>query len=405
MYSFRITNLDSDTEANVTYTGENTDFISARMNYQTGEFEYGSWAEAFFLKKLKVVMLNNDGTEAYELNQNDYSKKVDGTPSDYNNTAFAGNVMAAFPKTYIKIVDNNDGTADVFVANKKLDDSYHCYAHTGVDGNELDYCYVATYDGATVDGKLRSISGLFPTTSTTREQEVVSAIANNDGDEILWNTGVTADRFMIQILLIMMAKTTDTYSAYGHGNNNGYNTNKNGADSNNYGVLKAGTMDTKGLFWGSEDDKSGVKVFGIENFWGNVWKSVAGWILDHGVQKIKMTYGQQDGSTVDGYNLDGNGYVEIADSTPDGSSGGYISEMIFNECGLIPKGVKGSSTTYYTDGLWFNNGIIASALVGGSSSSASRVGSCYADLGAAVSNAGWAVGASLSYKGKAPNAA
>ena len=35
---------------------------------------------------------------------------------------------------------------------------------------------------------------------------------------------------------------------------------------------------------------------------------IGGWINYYGTQKIKLTYGQSDGSTVDGYTTDGNGY-------------------------------------------------------------------------------------------------
>ena len=47
------------------------------------------------------------------------------------------------------------------------------------------------------------------------------------------------------------------------------------------------------------------------------WRRIAGWIDDKGIQKIKLTYGQSDGSTVDGYNTDGSGVFET--KLPDGS--------------------------------------------------------------------------------------
>jgi hypothetical protein len=47
----------------------------------------------------------------------------------------------------------------------------------------------------------------------------------------------------------------------------------------------------KGLFYGANSSSSVVKVFGIENWWGNTWRRVAGNILDKGVRKVKLTYG------------------------------------------------------------------------------------------------------------------
>lgn len=67
-----------------------------------------------------------------------------------------------------------------------------------------------------------------------------------------------------------------------------------------------------------------------------MWRRIAGYINDRGIQKIKLTYGQEDGSTVDGYNFDGNGYIALHHATPTGTNGGYLSKMQFNENGLIP---------------------------------------------------------------------
>ena len=140
------------------------------------------------------------------------------------------------------------------------------------------------------------------------------------------------------------------------------------------------------------------KVIGIENFYGNVWKRIGGWINNKGTQKIKMTYGQSDGSTVDGYNTDGAGYIVIGNSTPIGTSGGYVSKVLFNKNGLIPTTANGSKTTYYCDGLWFNNSQIDYVLVGGNSYNTSRVGALCSSLNTASSHAYWDIGAALSCK-------
>ena len=116
-------------------------------------------------------------------------------------------------------------------------------------------------------------------------------------------------------------------------------------------------MDNKGLFWGTNGAWSGVKIFGIENFWGNIWRRIAGCMYISGTQKVKMTYGQSDGSTTDGYNIDGTGYIEIPDSAISGSSEGYINKMKFTKNGFLPLIASGSSTTKYCDGLFFAYGI------------------------------------------------
>ena len=197
---------------------------------------------------------------------------------------------------------------------------------------------------------------------------------------------------LINLLLLLIGKSTNSQTIFGAGNNN------TSVSTSNTGINKSGTMNTKGLFWGSNDNISGVKVFGVENFYGNVWKRIGGWINDKGTQKIKMTYGQSDGSTIDGYNTDGNGYIIISNSTPIGTSRGYISKVLFNENGLIPTTANGSQTTYYCDGLLSNDSRIDYALVGGDSYYGYLGGAFCSNLDNVVSLAYWNTTAALSCK-------
>ena len=90
----------------------------------------------------KPVMLNNDGTEAYELDPNDHTKKKDNTASDVANSSFAGNAMSRIPKVYLKMWEA-DGYEYCNICDVKLDDNYHAYAHTRADGSEMDYLYLS----------------------------------------------------------------------------------------------------------------------------------------------------------------------------------------------------------------------------------------------------------------------
>ena len=111
-----------------------------------------------------------------------------------------------------------------------------------------------------------------------------------------------------------------------------------------------------------------------------------------------MTETTIDGSTVNGYNTDGTGYVHNT-GTFSGSSGGYISQMTLNENGIFPTTASGSATTYWCDGLWWANG--GFALVGGSYGHGSLAGCFAVSLDHAVSTAYGNIGGSLSCK---PNA-
>ena len=252
------------------------------------------------------------------------------------------------------------------------------------------------YTGANVNNKLRSISGLAPMINKTRETEINYAKANNLTNDIIWYTEVYSDRMLIELLILLIGKSTDTQTIFGAGNNKSY------VSESNTGIKKSGIMDNKGLFWGNQDNVSGVKLFGMEHLWGNTWRAVAGWINDNGTQKIKMTYGQNDGSAVNGYNLDGTGYISVANSTPSGTWGGYIDKMKISNIGLFPVTTNGSSSTYYCDGFWFNNSQVNCALIGGSTVNKLSTGIFGYNLNAAVSDANWNFCASLSCKPLAP---
>lgn len=394
LYGFKLDQNESDPASMITYLSDcdNALFISAKMNYTTDTFDYGDWGDAWFIKNLKPCMLKYDGTIDYELDKNDYTKKLDGTASDVANASYGGNVMVGIPKVYWKIVDNGDNTANIYICDKKIDSDFHCWSHIDNNGNEIDYCYLSAFVGCNINSTLRSISGQSPMTNQSGTTEINYAKSNNIGSDIIWYTGLFNDWMLINILLFLIGKSTDSQTIFGTGNNNTY------VSASNTGVKKSGTMNTKGLFWGSNDNASGVKVFGIENFYGNVWKRIGGWINDKGTQKIKMTYGQSDGSTVDGYNTDGAGYIVIGNSTPIGTNGGYVSKVLFNENGLILTTVNGSQTTYYCDGLWFNNSQVDYAYVGGCSNDTSRVGALFSNLNNAASNADVTNGAAISCK-------
>lgn len=392
LYGFKLDQNESEPASMITYIEDNKNFSPVYMDYSSDTFNYGSWADAWFIKNLKPCMLKYDGTVDYELNPNDYTKKLDGTDSDVANASYGGNAMVGIPKVYWKIVDNGNNTANIYFCDKKLDDDFVCWSHIDNNGNEIDYCYMPIYNGSNVNSVLRSISGKVPMTKQTATTEITYAKANNTGSDIIWYTELFNDRMLINLLLLLIGKSTNTQAVFGTGNNNTY------VSTSNTGIKNTGTMNTKGLFWGNQDNVSGVKVFGMEHWYGNTWRRIGGWINDKGTQKIKMTYGQSDGSTTDGYNETGSGYISIGGATPSGTSGGYISKMLITDNGLIPTIVSGSATTYYCDGLWFNNSKVGYVCVGGDSSNASLDGALCSDSGDASSVAVWWLGASLSCK-------
>ena len=183
-----------------------------------------------------------------------------------------------------------------------------------------------------------------------------------------------------------MGKSTDGQTVFGSGR------------SNTSSAVNTGTMNSRGMFWGSNNGTDGVKVFGMEHFWGNLWRRTAGWMNVNGTQKVKLTRGTKDGSTVSDYNTDGNGYKTVSGATPSGSSGGYINSMKTEGFGRIPVTASGSSSTFEADGLWYNNSGTMYAFVGGTWDNDLRCGPFCAYLNYAPSTSYSYIGAALSCK-------
>ena len=390
VYGWHVDPSESDSAAAVTYLADAIGKTPASMGASV--FDYGSWENAFFMPK--PCMLKSDGTVAYYLDPNDYTKKLDGTASDVANASFDGNAMMEWPKLWYKFVGTNTvGEGSFFVSNTKIDDTYHCWCNIDSTNNEIDHFYTAIYNGTGTE-KLRSISGVALTsangsgeTDTTRE--IARATANNTTNDIEWYTDVYADRQLINALLVLIGKSLNTQAVFGQGLVSGAQETKE--------AYVTGTLDEKGLFWGvTGNGNSAVKVFGMENWWGCVWRRTAGCIAISGSLKVKLTYGTADGSIANGYNTNGNGYISDG-SVP--TSHNYVRKMVYSEYGAHPVDVEsGSSSTYYADYYYGAESGTFYSLFGGNASNGLNAGAFYFNLSYGSSGSSWGVSAALSCK-------
>lgn len=353
LFGYDLTVATTSPSGRVTYPSDvdNANFTPAAMDFSSGAFNYGSWDFApgeMFMPR--PCMLTYAGVVDHYLDPDDYTKKTDGTASSVASTSFGGNAMMEWPKIWVKRWEEN-GVYHFRCCDVQLDEDYECWSNYDRQNNQIEHFYTPIYFGSLVSSVLRSISGTSNSVSTTAANEITYAKANGDD----WYTEVLADRLLIQDLLVLMAKSTDGQTAYGSGR----------SSSSNSSAIAPGTMNTKGMFWGSNDATSGVKVFGMENLWGNLWRRTAGWINASGTQKVKLTRGTHDGSTATDYNTDGSGYLTVDGATPSGTSGGYIKTMKTMPYGRIPYDASGSSSTYEADCLYYNNSQSNYAIVGG----------------------------------------
>lgn len=441
IYGWHVDPDISDSSNAITYLKDAIGMIPASMGSST--FNYGSWQNAFFMPK--PCMLKSNGKVDYYLDPNDYTKKLDGTTSDISNPNYDGNAMMQWPKIWFKYIKGvKEGQGYFYVANYKADGNYHCWCNYDSEDNEIDHFYTAIYNGtsfmdykasktyvvndfAVYDNKLykcntaittaqafdsakwnvvsntapainkmRSLSGIRLTNNNGNAQtdtttEVTRAEANNTTAAKEWYIETFSDRLLINGLLVLMGKSLNTQAVFGRGLDTGGQSAKE--------AYVTGTLNNKGLFWGvTENGNSGVKVFGMENFWGCCWHRTTGLITNNRAVKLKLTYGTKDGSTVIGYNQTGNGYIDNGTAP---YPNGYVRKMSYNKYGFMPAVVTGGSqSTYYADYHYQNANHTETkyALFGGNSGDVLRTGAFYLHLNNAPRDTDWYVAASLSCK-------
>ena len=381
-YGFRIKKSEGQPTNRVEYLFDAVGMEPAYMDFANGVFEYGDWGDKWFVTGNKPCMLKSDGTVDYYLDPTNYAYKEDGTASDISNANYDGNGMAQFPLVWVKRYEDETYEYEI-VSDVQYDSDYKAYAHTKADGTIADFFYWSLFGGSGNASKIRSLKGQTLANSLTAQQEITGCQANGSG----WYTHTWSQRELIQTLLILMGKSTNVQTVFGHGNNTG--------SGSSISACKAtGTLSDKGQFFGysaSQSTVNQVKVFHIEKFWGDQWDRTAG-IINNGQIYVKMT-------------PEGNGYriTDTVGYTPTGISlggtnGGYISAGAMTEYGFIPRTISGSASTYYCDGAWFNNSQLDYLLSGTCAGDASGVSGAFTfHVAYAPGYAGWAIGCGLSF--------
>lgn len=412
IFGFHIDGTESDPTSMVTYLQDcdNYGYTPAYMNFSTGQFDYGSWNpngananEVSFIFP-RPCMLKSDGTVDYYLSENDYTKKADGvTASDVDNTSYNGNAMMEWGrdgnKIWYKVVPdtNDDMSASVYISNKQIDNDFHAWSFINNNGDLVPHFYTPIYNGSKSNNKLRSLSGQTVTNNNATTDERTWAQANNPSGSNLWDIEVFADRTLIDFLLIMMGKSTDTQSVFGKG------LVDSGTQQTAAGFT-TGVHNTKGLFYGTNSgtastNANAVKVFGMENWWGFINRKTLGYINDKGTQKVKLTHGTQDGSSASDYNYDGSGYVATGITSFTGSNNDYIRYFVYKALGYMAvKGGTGSSSTYYCDQFTFNNTNVGFCLKGGGNQGGTTAGAFMTFLYHPYSTVNWDRMSNLSCK-------
>ncbi len=350
IYGYDLNINDSNPATRVTYPEDvdNHSFTPRTLN------NAGDWPlEGGFMPR--PCALNLNGTVAFYLNPNDYSLQENGTASGIDNSAAGFNAMMEWPCIYTKRWETEDGIYHFRVSDVKVDPDYDCWCNYNVDDEIVPHFYTSIYKTTSNE---RSFSGQLigdtGTGSITKQGYVTAcnnSVASKNGSN-RYTITLASELFLIQDLLVLMGKSTNTKAVYG---NFWQNTN------NPSTWPKTGATDKNGLFFGGNGSGHN-KIFGMEDFFGSVlpYVAVIGFGFTFNKAVFKITPGTHDGSTSNTwdpsggvgfkrYNLPGV-YNDTNDSYV------FFKKYITFSFGRIamPGSEGGSNTTYECSGVMIN---------------------------------------------------
>lgn len=320
--------------------GKTTDAISA-------------WQEFFGYKPC----LFKDGQVVGYLNPNDYTQFENGISPDITSGG-GGDVMVEFPRRGIKI-SKSGTTVTVSMTDNPDDPDFTYYAHRRGD-IQKDYFYVGAYLGYKTNNRIRSLSGVKPTTNYTCPD--FKTYCQNLGDG--YNMFGFYQLLFIQCMYLLQYKgNLDSKSVHGKG---AYVTNRTTGGTNTVGMMYGGS------------DNYHIKLFGIEDLWGSIYCFIGSCIIYSKYNASYQNTGSYMGTNIDPSN-NGYDFFSSAYTGNDGSNNisGYITDVIgTSESGFIPyiNSTNGSSTTYfcdnytivnYTSFIYIGGGLYNSGSVGG----------------------------------------
>ena len=345
------------------------------------------WDTLPIFKDIKPCVLLN-GFVNYYLNPSNFNYREDGvTPANLDGSD--GDIMIQFSKFAQRIYKENKKLYISVTNNAKKvaeDNRYHHYAFSKESEGDRDYFYWGAYKGSLNENdELASVIGKKP--ASNEAIETFKTLAKNKGD------GYTITSFFqltaIQCLYIIKYGNLDGQSAIGQGI-----TGRTNSASTDYiyapditGGSPGYETSNKGMNYGSNDNiNTHVKVFGIEDFWGNIWEYIDGLTTDESRNII----------TNWDYDKVGNNNDFSFPSGLKADSSGWITDVAgTTEAGFMNISYSGSSTTYFCDyGQFKANRIL---VFGGRWGSEANVGPFYLSANYNMSYAYSTIGARLMY--------
>lgn len=270
----------------------------------------------------KPCVLNSSGTVLGYLNPSNFAYYTSGSSAPITNSSC--NVMIEFPKMGVKI-STSGTTITVSLTDEEDASGYNYYAFTK-SGTIKDQFYMGAY---LAGSGLTSISGVSPVTNITLSTAIANAQSRGSGFDIMGFYQWT----YIQVLYLLKYGNLNSQAALGKGYTGGS------------AKQTTGVCNARGMNYGNTSSSvDRVKLFGIEDMWGNVYQWLGGLYNDSSYNLITKTNSfntnpsasSWDFSVAGGSSASSWGYIRTVQGTTNG--------------GFIPKSTSGgSSTTYWSD--------------------------------------------------------
>ena len=312
-YGVRIDKKNSDPDTRVEYLFDAIGKKPARINAETGLFDYGDWADVGFVKDNKPCMLRKDGTVDYYLNPTNLEQKEDGTPSDVSNTSYDGNAMSEFPLWYL--YQYQDDSYDyIILSEKQIDNNYKANAFKNSSGEIKSKLYLGIFHSAYT---VKSIKYDPP----NKYLNIDDAISEHASIGSEYNLFSWSERDYIASLMIILSKSTNFTDSF----LKGYSENSNNMQFSN-----------KKLFF--------LNLYSEQEYLSGILC----------IREASQTSFYNYIKLYPPYNSSGEGYYKIEDKEyyRHREYNGYIDEILTNEYGKIPYSAEGSDNTYYVSQLY-----------------------------------------------------
>lgn len=323
-----------------------------------------AWDEIF---GIKPCVLKNGAVYKY-VNPNNFTKYVDGSSVSSSD----GDVMIEFPRFGMNI--ENDGNGVITVS---MSPDTNAFGSNGLDTRVFgskDKFYLGAYLASNAQNGLLSVSGVAPETYIDLIPAIAYAQRKGSGYDIMGFYQWT----YVQCLYLLKYGNLNSQAALGKGYTSG------SAKQN------TGTTNLQGMCYGDTTNGTDrVKLFGLEDAWGNLFQWLGGLYCDSSFNLLTKTSNFTTGTTASDYDF----------SAPSGLSSsvyGYIKQLQgTNGGGFVGKQSGGSTTTYWSDDGNVDAGCFA--FVGGDWSYGDGAGLFCCDVNCYASSAYDNLGCRLQY--------